>query len=151
MALEFTVYAEFIDFRFFLGSVDQPVSSSVVESLVKHVADPLWQPGLKTIPAWMIVSDLRRHPAVVEFISSSQPWVASIRRGFLTCRPLICLSSRRSSCSQGSGQQKELPLIYVDFLTCSVIFPCHKVFRCPKLAPDSRRYKVNPKQWSEPS
>lgn len=47
---KFTVSAGFIDFIFIPGSVDQPVLSSVVESLVKHIANPLWSPGLKTIP-----------------------------------------------------------------------------------------------------
>ena len=70
MALEVHGICGFIDFRFIPGSVDQPASSSVVECLVKHIADPPLSPGLKTIPAWMIVSDLRNHPAAVEFIST---------------------------------------------------------------------------------
>ena len=48
---KFTVSAGFINFRFITGNVDRPVSSLVVESLVKHIADSLWLPGLKTIPA----------------------------------------------------------------------------------------------------
>jgi hypothetical protein len=42
---KFTITGGFIDFRFIPGCVDQPVPSSVVESLVKYVADPVWAPG----------------------------------------------------------------------------------------------------------
>ena len=145
----FTVTAGFIDFRFFPGSVDQPVSSSAVESLVKHIADPVWQPGLKAIPAWMIVSDLRNHPAATEFISTlcrkHPDTFLNVPSVYLPC-PAEDMPLHKEVDSKRSS-----PFIYVDFLICSAIFPRHKVFPCPMLAPDSRRYKVNPKQWSETS
>ena len=144
---KFTVCAGFINFRFIPGSVDQPVSSSVVESLVRHIADPLWAPGLKTIPAWMIVSDLRNHPAAVEFISTltrkHPDMFLNVPSVYLPC-PAEDLPSHKEV-----NNKRTSPLLYVDFLTCSGIFPRHKVFPCPMLAPSSQRYSVNPKHWSE--
>ena len=95
----------------------------------------------------MIVSDLCNHPVAIEFISTlirkhpetflNVPWV------YLPC-PAKDLPYYKEVDSKRSS-----PLLYVDFLTCSCIFPCHKVFPCPMLALSSRRYFVNPKQWSE--
>jgi hypothetical protein len=142
-----TVSAGFIDFRFFPGSVDQPVSSSVVESLVKHIADPLWLPGVKTVPAWMIVSDVRNHPAATEFISSLSrkhpETFLNVPSVYLPC-PAEDLPVHKEIDSKRTS-----PLLYVNFLTCPHVFPRHKVFPCPMWAPSSRRYTVNPKQWSE--
>ena len=143
----FSVTAGFIDFRFIPGCVDQPVPSSVVESLVKHVVDPLWQPGLKTIPAWMIVSDLHSHPAAVEFISAlcrkHPETFINVPSVYLPC-PAEDLPVQKEVDSKRSS-----PFLYVDFLTCSATFPRHKVFKCPMLAPDTRRYTVKLQQWTE--
>jgi hypothetical protein len=119
----------------------------VVESLVKYVADPVWAPGLKKIPAWMIISDLRNHPAAEEFIS------ALIRKhpGTFLNVPSVYLPCH----AEDQTFNKEVdwlritPLFYVDFLTCRSILPRHKQFRCPMIAPVTRRYNVTPKEWSE--
>ena len=144
---KFTVTGGFIDFRFIPGCVDQPVSSSVVESLVKYVADPVWSPGLKTIPSWMIVSDLRNHPAAEEFMA------ALIRKhpGTFLNVPSVylpCHAEDQPFNKEVDGMRTS-PLIYVDFLTCPSVFPRYKVFQCPMIAPVTRRYNVNPREWSE--
>lgn len=141
------ISAGFIDFRFIPGCVDQPVSSSVVESLVKCISDPLWYPGVKTVPAWMIVSDVRNHSAAQEFVCTLMrrhpETFLNVPSFYFPCPaedlpPYKEVESKRTS-----------PALYVDFLTCTRIFPRHKVFPCPMLAPQARRYEVNPKQWSE--
>lgn len=142
-----TISAGIIDFRFIPGCVDAPVSTTVVESLVKSISDPLWYPGLKTVPAWMIVSDVRNHPAAQEFICTlirrHPDTFLNIPSFYFPCNaedlpPYKEVESRRSS-----------PALYVDFLTCTKICPRQKLFPCPMLAPDAPRYKVNPKLWSE--
>ena len=144
---KFTVSGGFIDFRFIPGSVDQPVSSSVVESLVKYVGDPLWSPGLKTIPAWMIVSDLRNHPAAEEFMSAlirkHPDTFLNVPSVYLPCH------AEDQPMNREVDSKRSSPLIYVDFFTCPRIFPRHKVFPCPMIAPVTTRYNVNPKEWSE--
>jgi hypothetical protein len=144
---KFTVTGGFIDFRFIPGCVDQPVPSSVVESLVKYVADPVWAPGLKKIPTWMIVSDLRNYPAAEEFIS------ALIRKhpGTFLNVPSVYLPchAEDQTFNKEVDWLRTTPLFYVDFLTCRSILPRHKQFRCPMIAPVTRRYNVTPKEWSE--
>ena len=141
---KFTASAGLIDFRFIPGCVDQLVSFLVVESLVKHIADPLWSPGLKIIPAWMIVYDLRNHPAAMEFISTlihkHPDTFLNVPSVYLPC-PTKDLPYNKEVDSKRTS-----PLLYVDFLTCLCIFLRDKVFPCPMLAPSSRRYAVNPKQ-----
>ena len=141
------ISAGIIDFRFIPGCVDQPVPSSVVESLVKSISDPLWYPGLKSVPAWMIVSDVRNHPAADEFMCTLMrrhpDTFLNIPSFYFPCPaedlpPHKEVESRRTS-----------PALYVDFLTCQNFFPRHKMFPCPMLSPLGRRYEVNPKQWSE--
>ena len=142
-----TVSAGVIDFRFIPGSVDQPVSSSVVESLVKYIADPMWSPGLKTVPVWMIVSDLRNHTAAMEFISTL---IRKHPETFLNVPSFYFPCPAEDMPLYKEVDNKRIfPVLYVDFLTCSNIFPRHKVLPCPMLAPSSRRYEVNPNQWSE--
>ena len=144
---KFTITGGVIDFRFIPGCVDQPVSSSVVESLVKYFTDPIWSPGLKTIPAWMIVSDLRNHNAAEEFISAiirKHPQTfLNIPSVYLPCHAENYPFYKEVDC------KRESPMIYVDFLTCPSILPGHKIFRCPMMPPEARRYNVNPKEWSE--
>ena len=131
------ICAGFIDFRFIPGSVDQPMSTSVVESLVKYISNPVWSPGLKVVPAWMIVSDLRNHVAAVEFIS-------------MLCRRhpdtfvnvpsfyFPCLVEDLPPCKEVDSKRTS-PALYVNFLTTKLL-PRFKVFPCPMLAPGSRRY-----------
>ena len=144
---KFTITGGVIDFRFIPGCVDQPVSSSVVESLVKYFADPIWSPGLKTIPAWMIVSDLRSHPAAEEFmaaINRKHPQTfLNVPSFYLPCH------AEHYPFNKEVDTKRESPVIYVDFFTCPGILPHHKIFRCPMIAPVTRRYNVNPKEWSE--
>ena len=140
------IAAGFIDFRFIPGSVDQPVSTPVMESLVKYISNPLWSPGLKLVPAWMIVSDTRNHSAAAEFVS-------------ILCRRypdtfvnvpsfyFPCPAEDLPPCKEVDSKRTN-PALYVDFLTTKFL-PRFKVFPCPMLAPGSRRYEVNPKQWSE--
>lgn len=144
---KFRVTAGFIDFRFIPGCVDEPVPLSVVESLVKHIADPLWSPGLKAVPAWMIVSDLRNHPAAVEFVSilsrKHPETFINVPSVYLPC-PAEDLPVNKEVDSKRSS-----PFLYVDFLTCSPVFPRGTMFQCPMMAPESLRYSVKPALWSE--
>ena len=95
----------------------------------------------------MIVSDLRNHPATVEFISLL---VRKHPETFLNV-PLVYFPSPAEDLPYHKEveSKRSSPFLYVDFLTCSSIFPRHKVFPCPMLAPSSHRYAVNPKHWSE--
>jgi hypothetical protein len=144
---KFTITGGFIDFRFIPGCVNQPVPSSVVESLVKYVADPVWAPGLKKIPAWMIVSDLRNHSAVEEFISAlirKHPGTfLNVPSMYLPCH------AEDQTFNKEVDWLRTTHLFYMDFLTCRSILPRHKQFRCPMIAPVTRRYNVIPKEWSE--
>jgi hypothetical protein len=124
--LKFTITGGVIDFRFIPGCVDQPVSSSIVESLVKYVTDPTWSPGLKRISSWMIVSDLCNHPAAEEFMSSI---IRKHPQTFLNF-PSIYLPchAENYAFNKEVDSKRTSPLMYVDFLTCPNIFPNHKMF-----------------------
>lgn len=142
-----TISGGFIDFRFIPGCVDQPVPSTVVESLVKCIDDPLWYPGVKMVPAWMIVSDVRNHPAAQEFVSTltrrHPDTFVNVPSFYFPC-PAEDLPPHKEV-----EKWRTSPVLYVDFLTCEKKIPRWKMFPCPMQAPASRRYEVQPKQWSE--
>ena len=141
------IAAGFIDFRFITGNVDQPIATEVVDSLVKYISSPEWTSGLKSVPAWMIVSDMRNHAAAMGFIGvliRRHPDMFQIIPSFYFPCPAKDLPSDKEIESKRTS-----PALYVDYLTCKQILPRWKVFPCPMLAPDSRRYSVNPKEWSE--
>jgi len=117
-----------------------------VESLVKYIDNPTWSPGLKIVPAWMIVSDLRNHTSAVDFISilsQRHPDTFINVPSFYFPYP----AEDMPHCKEIENKRTSLAL-YVDFLTTKHL-PKFKVFPCPMLAPQSQRYEVNPKQWSE--
>lgn len=139
--------AGFIDFRFIHGNVDQPVGNEVVESLVKYISSTEWTPGLKCVPAWMIVSDIRNHAAALEFMSAimrRHPDTFQIVPSFYFPCPAEDLP-----CDKEIESRRTSNAIYVDYFTCTKVLPRWKVFQCPLLAPDSRRYTTKPKDWSE--
>ena len=142
------IAAGFMDFRFIPGSVDQPVSIQVVDSLVKYIDSPTWSPGIKIVPCWMIVSDIRSHTAAVEFMS-----ILSRRHPdtFITVPSFYfpCPAEDLPLCKDVDSKRTS-PALYVDFFT-SKNLPKFKMFPCPMIAPPTQRYTVNPKQWSEMS
>ena len=142
-----TIAAGFIDFRFIPGNVDEPVGHEVVESLVKYISSTEWTPGLKSVPAWMIVSDIRNNAAALEFMSTlmhRHPDTFQRVPSFYYPCPAEDMPRDKEIESKRTSDT-----IYVDFFICTKIFPRWKVFQNPMLAPDSRRYTVKPKDWSE--
>lgn len=140
------IAAGFIDFRFIPGNVDQPVPISVVESLVKYIGNPIWSPGLRLVPAWMIVSDIRSHTAATEFISilcRRHPDMFINVPSFY----IPCAAEDQPLCKEVDSKRTS-PALYVNFLTTKCL-PRFKVFPCPMVAPDSRRYTTTPKDWYE--
>ena len=141
--------AGFIDFRFIPGNVDEPVGNEIVESLVKYITSADWTPGLKSVPAWMIVSDICNHSTALEFMSAlmrRHPDTFQIVPSFYFPCPAEDLPYDKEIESKRTSNA-----IYVDYFTCTKLLPRWKVFRCPMLPPDSRRYTVKPKEWCETS
>lgn len=95
----------------------------------------------------MIVSDLRNHPAVVEFISTLKLQAS----GDVSERPIVLfiLSSQGSHISQGGGQQGDFPPTLRGLPYIFTYLPAPQSDPPPMLAHSSRRYAMNPKQWSE--
>jgi hypothetical protein len=142
-----TIAAGFLDFRFIPGCVDEPIPPEVVESLVKYLCSPEWTPGVKSVPAWMIVSDLCSHDASLVFMSSlmrRHPNTFVIVPSFY----FPCPAEEIADPKEIDGK-RQTPALYIDHLIVPDKFPRWKVIACPMLAPDSRRYKVKPKDWSE--
>ena len=141
------IAAGFLDFRFIPGCVDQPVSPEVVESLVKYLSSPEWTPGLKSVPAWMIISDLRNHEAAMGFMDAlikRHPDTFQVIPSFYFPCP-----SEDIPGDKDIDAKRTNPALYIDHLIVPGIFPRWKVFPCPMIAPGSSRYQVKPKDWSE--
>lgn len=97
--------------------------------------------------AWMILSDVCNHIVAIKIIST-----LTRKHSYM----YLNVSSFYFPCLiedlphyKEVESKKTSSALYVDFFTCTKLFPCFKVFPCPMLAPSSRRYKVNPKQWFE--